>query len=412
VWINKSDMDSEATQRSRSFLFACLGAVVAGPLGASAIRFFENGVVSLNLPIADEVLRSRASRTTHPESLRLLSGLASLVLERPMGIENPYLYKTKSEIVKIVEDHGKGQLIGQSSSCAHAFFKSKAQGHCGTCSQCIDRRIAILAAGLGALDSSTDYESDVFVGPRKPGYEQAVAVDYARHVVELSTMSAEEMASKFSLEIGRAVAPMDKRRQAAEQLIDLHLRHGHAAYCVIEQQLAEHAGELVSGSLDPSSMLGMIASGVHKRDSLTRYAGRLRDLLSQGLPRAFQSNEPKNETHVQEVSDAILVGHGKELVREYPFLRWSSVLTKPDWSEPGLELLVECKYVAKREYIRRITDEIAADITKYGDSGQRVLFMVYDPNGFIVDEEEFGTGYARPVSSTLTVEEESESAHG
>lgn len=79
VWINKRQaLGKEPTQRTRSFLFAALGTVVAHSIKAGGVRFFENGVVSLNLPVADEVLRSRASRTTHPKTLHLLQSLCSI----------------------------------------------------------------------------------------------------------------------------------------------------------------------------------------------------------------------------------------------------------------------------------------------------------------------------------------------
>ena len=46
----------EFTQRSRSFLFAALGFVVAYLFGRSKVSFYENGIVSLNLPLAEHVL--------------------------------------------------------------------------------------------------------------------------------------------------------------------------------------------------------------------------------------------------------------------------------------------------------------------------------------------------------------------
>jgi len=389
VWINKSKMDSESTQRTRSFLFGSLGIAVASVMSCREVDFFENGVVSLNLPVADEVLRSRASRTTHPETLSLLSSLAASVLDRPLAMENPFLLRTKTELVHMLVEHEAGELIGYSCSCAHSFFKTKQQAHCGTCSQCIDRRVAVLAAGAGEFDAVEDYVSDVFTGPRKHGDEQTMAVDYARHVVELKSLTPEEMARRFNLEITRAVRPMAHRRDAADALLNLHSRHGTAAYEVLEQQMRENTALLIGGALEPSSMLSMIASRIHLRSNWERYAERLVALLSQALPYAFQTEKPANEKRLQEVSDAILHGHADALVREYPFLRWSSVLTKPDWSDSEHELLVEAKYVSKREYVRRITEEVAADITKYGDSGGHVLFVIYDPFGHIVDENEF-----------------------
>ncbi len=76
VWVNTAEtLGREPTQRTRSFLFSALGTLVAQSVRANGLRFDENGVVSLNLPIAQEALRSRASRTTHPLALHLLSSL-------------------------------------------------------------------------------------------------------------------------------------------------------------------------------------------------------------------------------------------------------------------------------------------------------------------------------------------------
>lgn len=62
VWINKAQsFGRESTQRTRSFLFSALGTLVAQSVRARGLRFYENGVVSLNLPIAQEALRARAS---------------------------------------------------------------------------------------------------------------------------------------------------------------------------------------------------------------------------------------------------------------------------------------------------------------------------------------------------------------
>lgn len=59
----------EGTHRSRSFLFAALGGITAQAFGLDRISFHENGVVSLNLPPVGNVLGTRATRTTHPQTL-------------------------------------------------------------------------------------------------------------------------------------------------------------------------------------------------------------------------------------------------------------------------------------------------------------------------------------------------------
>lgn len=390
VWINKVDrFGHEPSQRTRSFLFTALGTVVSQLVGADGIRFYENGIVSLNLPVADEVVRARASRTTHPLALRFLMQFAQLVVENRFAIENPYLNKTKAEVIGIIGQHGVADLIGMSVSCAHPRAKSVSQQHCGTCSQCIDRRVGVFAAGLEDFDPDTDYVTDVFTGARDEGYQRNIAVHYARHATELHRMTEEVFAKQFNVDISRAIRGATDSSEAAHELYDLHRRHAHGVLRVLAEQLQENATALVSRTLEPSSMLGLIAGQQHQQPLWDTYCDRIGELLQLGIPKACATHPPKDEPHLQEISDSILVAHDDQLVREYPFMRWSTSLTKPDWSQDSLGLWIELKYVRKKTDIREITEDIAADITKYGDNGRRVLFVIYDPKHLILDESRF-----------------------
>jgi hypothetical protein len=400
VWINKAkNFGREHTQRTRSFLYSALGAIVAESVKAGGVRFFENGIVSLNLPVADEVLRARASRTTNPQALALLSELCSLVVERELTIDNPFLFKTKAEVVSIIGERGASKLIQHTSSCAHTgFFSSKTQWHCGTCSQCIDRRIAIIAAGQTANDSEIDYVSDVFLGDRKEGYERNIAVDYVRHAFELQRMNEAELAQAFNLELSRASRFFPNRREVVEKFIELHKRHGSIACSVIQQQLSINSSKLLNGELSNSSMLGLIAGQKHLTSSWNRLADRIADILKAGVPIACQDIKPQNEPHLQQICDALLRAEESKLIREFPFMKWSGSSTKPDWSSEDFNLWVELKYVRQKKDILGITEAIAADITKYGDNNKRVLYAVYDPNHHIIDEHTFSSPIlARPT---------------
>lgn len=57
----KGKIEKEFTLRSRSFLFAALAMVIGRMFGKARVRFFENGVVSLNLPILPQVVGARAN---------------------------------------------------------------------------------------------------------------------------------------------------------------------------------------------------------------------------------------------------------------------------------------------------------------------------------------------------------------
>lgn len=391
VWVNKDKaLGREHTQRTRSFLFTALGTVVAQLLRAKCVTFFENGVVSINLPVADEVLNARASRTTHPVSLRELTKLVGLVTERSLPVENPYLFETKRDVVARLAGP-PAKLIGLTCSCAHTgIFQSGTQWHCGVCSQCIDRRIALIHAGLDSFEVPNDYRVDVFRGPRKPGADRNIAVDYARHARELALMTKEEIATRFMSELSRAARAVPPASATAERLVEMHKRHGEVVFSVLADQMRLVSGDLLSGGLDKSSLLGMLGEQRHVVSSWSRYAERIVEVLQAGLPVACQTERPPNEPRLQELCDGLLRSAGENLAREYPQLAWGSTKTKPDWSQPDTTLWVELKYVRTKKDVGEVSRAIAQDVTLYGDNERKVLFAVFDPEHLVVDELEFG----------------------
>ena len=156
-------LSKEYTQRTRSILYFAFAAVIANLLGIDEVRFYENGPVSLNLPMNPQVVGGKATRTTHPQTLFFFQKLFSLISEKPdFKVINPFIDKTKSEIIKLIIGYNCGDLIKDSMSCAHSWQQSKIMKHCGVCSQCIDRRVAIIAAGAEHLDNEKDYVTDFF----------------------------------------------------------------------------------------------------------------------------------------------------------------------------------------------------------------------------------------------------------
>jgi hypothetical protein len=257
------------------------------------------------------------------------------------------------------------------------------------CSQCIDRRIAILGAGAASYDPDSDYERDVLLGPREDGYQRNMAVNYARHSTELARLSDAAFAQLYNLELTRAVRGSPNPSGLAQQIIDLHKRHAETVCRVLQGEVESHARDLLTGTLEESCMLQLVAGGEHRAPTWERYVERIRSLLTEGLPRACRTHKPSNESHLQEICDGILSAHDDFLVREFPFLRWSSSTTKPDWSAEEIGMWIEMKYIRKSEDIRRVTEDIAADLTKYGDNERRTLFVVYDPQHLILNEREF-----------------------
>ena len=169
----------------------------------------------------------------------------------------------------------------------------------------------------------------------------------------------------------------------------MHKRHGEVVTRVLQGKISEQAAKVVAGTIDASSLLALVIGGKHLEPIWTRYCERITNVLKKGLPVACSTHKPKNEPHLQELCDGILKASGHDLVREFPFMRWSSSLTKPDWFVESLNVVIEAKYVRKKEDLRQISEAIASDITKYGDNKFKVLFFVYDPSHIIADDSAF-----------------------
>jgi len=392
VEINKdSNLKGDYFQRTRSFLFSALGAVIASSVRAAGVRFFENGVVSLNLPVAGETVGARASRTTHPKALHLFGELYKKVLDRLFVVDNPYIHLTKLQVIQEIANCGQANLIKYTCSCAHqGYGQTRLSQHCGTCSQCIDRRFAVLAAGLRDDDPAIDYRTDVFCGSRKEGYEQNMAVNYVRHATSLNQMTEDQIAAAFNMELNRAVGYTGERRSdEARKLVDLHKRHAESVCTVLAEQIKTQADSYVNGSLPATSLLRLVANGEHQRPSWVMFGTRIAEVLQNGLPTACKKEKPKREPELQQICDGLLKAADINLQREYPYNTWAWGMTKPDWSSEPHRLWLELKYIRKTAIAAAIAEAIAADITRYGDNGQRVQFLVFDPDHLIPSDTEF-----------------------
>jgi hypothetical protein len=153
----------EVTQRSRSFLFAALGGVVAGELGVDRVEVYENGVGVINLPpMTGMLFGSRATRSAHPEFFRRMSALLSAVSQRPIEFDLPFRNKTKAELIqRIASDDLLANVARQSVSCIHYPRRVRGtQKQCGVCPGCIGRRQAMMAGGVS--ESPNEYGFNIF----------------------------------------------------------------------------------------------------------------------------------------------------------------------------------------------------------------------------------------------------------
>lgn len=255
---------TESTQRSRSFLYASLAFVIARMFGKTAFTFFENGVVSFNLPIARDVLGSRATRTTHPKVIRGFEIIFSLLAGEQIDVRTPYIWLTKKEVVERILHNGFGHMLSKTVSCAHPRGWTKTVRHCGACSQCIDRRFAVLAAGAEDLEPVTDYAIDLLTGDRSIDEQVRMAVAYVKFCQSIVAcekgqfvVQNPQVASAFKY------FPDLSCDQARDHIWDLHRRHATDVLSVIEAGLKLHGFALARDTLAPGSLLSLCFSRTH-----------------------------------------------------------------------------------------------------------------------------------------------------
>ena len=266
----RESLSKEYTLRSRSFVFASLAAAVGRMLGKHRILMCENGIVSLNLPIARQLVGARSSRTTHPKALACFGLLFEMLFGEPAYVENPFFWRTKAEVVKVIGDHGCSHLIASTISCSHVYQMSKEQPHCGECSQCIDRRFGVLGAGLETEDPEGQYRLKLLVDEWKAGEPRTLAESYIRFAVDARNASVEAFYARFAGEISRAVQslPGDRDRNA-RQVVDTQKRHAASVFSILEREVARRASGLLDGSLPPYCLLRIAVSS---HDQLRRTA--------------------------------------------------------------------------------------------------------------------------------------------
>lgn len=246
----------EHSQRLRSFLFATLGMAYARMFGLDRVHFFENGITSFNLPIAEHVLGTRASRTTHPKVLAGYERLFSHLLETEIRFNNPFLWQTKADVVRTIAQHGCGNLIPLTTSCAAVRNFSMTGQQCGVCSQCVERRIAIAAAGFDGADGP--YQTDFFAGPIEDGRALTMVEGHLLRARRLSGMSQTAFLANHGHAF-RAYKHMGLPTEAAaRRTFELHQRYGKEFVQVVNGELASRASIEGIRSVNPHSLLGMV----------------------------------------------------------------------------------------------------------------------------------------------------------
>lgn len=310
------------SQRSRSFLYASMATAVAHYFALNAIYFYENGIVSVNLPLCQQELSTRATRTTHPQVLAGFGRIFSLVTgRRGFAVKNELFWQTKQDVLEMLKRSQQADLARESLSCTHTRGFTQESPHCGLCSQCASRRIAALGADYGDDDPATGYRADVLLAPRKKDEDRILAerfVGTARQIEDIQAI--DDFHQAYAGELGRVTPYLGlATRTAVEKLFDLHYRHAVQVGEVMRRHMTAHVDARRRGRLDNTCMLNYAfdagqpsrpTSGATPAKDKTMNAAKTAvrvDIGQPGMPAAVNGTPKKPLTDAQRaVVDALL----------------------------------------------------------------------------------------------------------
>ena len=378
----KGDRAREETQRTRAFLYSVVAFAIANSLQNDEFFFYENGITSLNFPRSQDLINARASRTTHPKTIRLMTDFLSLVArelkedqKNNIKIQNPFKWLTKADVLREIKNLRQQELISSSVSCSNSYNRKPDSNHCGKCFQCVDRRIAAHASNTQEWDESSIY-GIMFTDDLAEGSK--TTVDYIRQAVKFGKMTDDKFYHEYFMEL-------DDTGEDHEKIYSLVQNHSRGVLMGLSRIREK---EDLASEIPRNSFYGIISDREYLKPEPFRMAKKLCEQFKQEIPIAFQNNKPENEQQLNDQIQSALTHHEENLRREFPVVKFGLKKIIPDHELKNYNLLIETKYPRKTRKLSSIIDEIAADITQF-PMRAFILFIVYDPDSQISDVQGF-----------------------
>jgi hypothetical protein len=378
----------EETQRTRIFLYTAIAYSLSTLASEKEIHVFENGVTSLNFSKRADLINARASRTTHPKTLRLLEEFYSLIGGERRPIIHPFLFNTKTDILNKIKEAGKLTYINSTISCTKTFLKfqnNTQASHCGGCSQCVDRRFAAFASGLEEYDAI--YDVDIAKDQINDPEYRTHAFDYVRAIVRYNELTEFNFQHEMLSEIVDIIPFLNGSRPSEKAVQIYNLLKEHTGQ-------VKHAISRIQGLQDPlkpkldNTLHSYLDDRVHLKPPVKGLVSLITSKLTISVPQAFQHEKPKHENALNDHIHALIEGEKGSYNREYPAFKFSIAKVIPDHSFSDYDLLIEAKYLRGSTSKAAITDQIASDIIKYPNDKYK-LFLIYDPERKIANDPLF-----------------------
>jgi len=376
---------SEESQRTRSMLYSSVAFAISSIFKTDSFIFFENGVTSLNFPKRADMINARSSRTTHPRTIWHLKKFFSHVHNKDFTIQHPYLLMTKTDVIARLKFLNKNKYINSTVSCSVALKKEGNYTHCGTCSQCVDRRFAMHASHLEEDDGVGIYSKNFITDKINDDSDKLIILDHVRQAMKFKDATPDSFYYDMSSELNNLLEYMDiDEEKAFYQIYDLCKKHGqqiHEGILSIRNTYDDPFKEITAGSF-----LDIVKEKEYLKSDVKLLCKKIGKKLHESLPIMFRSNLPKNENDLNDKINGVINGEAEQYGREFPSIQFASIRTVVDHSFK--DLLIEAKYLRGSTGERVVTDGISADLIKYS-SASHLLFVLYDPERKISNDKLF-----------------------
>ena len=232
----------EETQRTRAFLYTSIAYALTQAYSQQGISVYENGVTSINFPKRQDQMNARISRTTHPKTIHLLGDFYSQFGDSRIDIATPYLWKTKTDIFRILAECGGQNLVTSTVSCSRTFQRFGEATHCGGCSQCVDRRFAAYGSGLDDIDEGGIYTLDFIQNGITDRGIRTTLIDYVRQAKNFASLSINNFNYQMFSELTDLVdyVPGTNEREKVEKVWKLCHCHGNQVCHAIRKMRETH----------------------------------------------------------------------------------------------------------------------------------------------------------------------------
>lgn len=257
----------DETQRTRSFLYTSTAFAIAHTYKQDRIYVFENGMTSLNFAETQDLMNSRTSRTTHPQTIENLEKLFSAIAGKSFKIEHPYLYKTKTDVVDVIKKYNQLKLLETSVSCSATRNKGTGNTHCGVCSQCIDRRFAVYAAEVEDYDEQGLYHYDFLKEELEKDETVKVLNEYIRMAQNFADKGIEEWYADRSNELIEIIDFVDGKNENEkfEKIYELCVKHSRHIEKAINRMNAKHNSVFSPAKSEKSFFVKILGNRLYQK---------------------------------------------------------------------------------------------------------------------------------------------------